>query len=795
MPPPIIEAIAKVLKQPLHAAPEREEDRVAAVLPKMEGKPLRYVLRGDQLVGLNLAEANLTDRQWQEIRALPGFDLGKIEALNLRGNKLKQSPIEGMTQLRLLDLCENELTEVLPNIESVIHLEKVWLYDNPNIITPPPEIVKRGPDAVLGYFISVVPKEGKAKRLYEAKMLILGEGGAGKTSLARRLINRKADMPTKEESTRGIDVLSYEFKINEGETFQLRFWDFAGQEIYHATHQFFLTKRSLYVLVDNTRFSTTEGADNTFYYWFRVAELYGDQSPLLLVQNEMADRSKDINYSGFVQDFPFVKGRYPVNIQSNRGLDALAEAISDFAMQLPHVGEVWSEQWLDARRALEVLGEKRDYIDYETFIQTLEESGVSDEKQAEVLSDFLHDLGVILYYKDEPALCNLVILRHQWAIDAVYKVLDHEGVKGRFGKFTQRDIDSIWSDNKYRFRKAELLLLMERFELCYKLPEEPEDTWLATQLLPEEAPNIPWDDYQNLYVRYVFRFMPKGLIPRFIVRNNQYVGNTGRAWKYGVEMTGGATAAKVTAHYGSNTIEIRVNNRGDNRAFLRALVEDMDRLLGSFGERMVVEKMLPCNCVTCALTITEPHYFKYADLKRRIEVLKKDTIECAKSGEDILVKPFLELFFGTSKEPMKKIFLSYSHVHLDAAKRMKTALAVQTRSGKCEFWYDQAIDVGDDWEASIEEKIDEADVFILLLSAEFWDSGFIWDKELPLIEERQKEGARVVCVMLTDNDFLETDWARLQALPLKDGNLVPIERWGNRDEAWQAVTEGVKRIL
>ena len=30
-------------------------------------------------------------------------------------------------------------------------------------------------------------------------------------------------------------------------------WDFGGQEIYHATHQFFLTRRSLYVLVDDTR--------------------------------------------------------------------------------------------------------------------------------------------------------------------------------------------------------------------------------------------------------------------------------------------------------------------------------------------------------------------------------------------------------------------------------------------------------------------------------------------------------------------------------------------------------------
>lgn len=793
MPPPIIEAIEKVLKQPLHPAPEREDDPVAAVLPTLAGKPLRYALRGDQLVGLNLAEAKLTDKQWQQIRALPGFDPARIEALNLRGNKLTQSPIEGMTRLRLLDLCENQVTEVLPHSQSLAHLEKVWLYDNPKITTPPPEIVKRGPAAVLQYYQSVVPREGKAKRLYEAKMLILGEGGAGKTSLARRLIDREAALPTKDESTRGIDVLSYEFKTQEGETFLLRFWDFAGQEIYHATHQFFLTKRSLYVLVDNTRFSTTEGADNTFYYWFRVAELYGDQSPLLLVQNEMADRSKDINYAGFVQDFPFVKGRYPVNIQSNRGLDALAEAISGFAMGLPHVGEVWSEQWLDARRALEKLGEERDYIDYETFVQILEKNGIKEEGEVNVLSDYLHDLGVILYYKDEPDLCNLVILRHQWAIDAVYKVLDHEGVKGRFGKFTQRDIDGIWSDSKYRFRKAELLLLMERFELCYKLAGEPEDTWLATQLLPEEAPSIPWDNYQNLYVRYVFRFMPKGLIPRFIVRNNQYVGNTGRAWKYGVEMTHGATAARVTAHYATNTIEIRVNNRGDNRQFLRTLVEDMDRLLGSFGERMVVDKLLPCNCSTCVAVDTAPHYFKYSDLKRRIDVLKKDTIECARSGEDVLVAPFLDHFFGTSKEPMKKIFLSYSHKDEALKEDLDTHLSALKRSGLVETWNDRMIGPSTEWDDKIKGELEEADIVLLLVSASFLASDYIWKFEIARAMERHRAGeTKVVPIFLKPCDWKGMPFAPLQGLP-KDAK--PVTSFADRDEAFLQVARGIRGLV
>ena len=787
-----IAAISKLLGgRPLHPAPPRfDGDTVAAVMPERTDQPLRYALRDGRLAGLNLAGAGLDDAQWQAIRALEGFDPARIEALNLRGNQLTVSPAAGMNALKWLDLSDNQLREFVPPAGALARLEHLWLSGNPDLATPPPEIVAQGRYALLQYFKSIAKS---VKRLYEAKMLILGEGGAGKTSLARRLIDRAAPMPGDNESTRGIDILHYSFVTPAGDTFLLKLWDFAGQDIYHATHQFFLTKRSLYVLVDNTRYSTTEAPDNLFYYWFRVAELYGDNSPLLLVQNEIADRSKDINFTGFQTTFPFIEGRFPVNIDTNRGLDAVAEAVMACAMRLPHVGEIWPETWAAARQALETRAAQENYVNYETYIQAVAAQGVTDEAEARVLSGFLHDLGVLLHFKDDERLRDLVILRNQWATDAVYKVLDHERVKNRFGQFTQADIDAIWSAPEYAFRKKELLALMERFELCYALKDAPEPTWLATQLLPEQAPKVPWDQHHNTAVRYDFGFMPKGLIPRFIVRNNQYVGNIGRAWKYGVEMTCGPTAAKITASYADNTIEIRVNDRGDYGAFLALLCDDMDRLLAGFGDKLVVEKMLPCPCTACAGD-PDPYFFKYSLLRRRIEVLKKPTIECGKSGLDIEVQPFLAAFFGKTAGA-KKVFVSYAHDQLPAAKRLKTALAVQEKKGKIDFWYDQDIRPGTRWEAEIEAKIGEADIIVLLLSPEFWASGFIWDKELPLVEARQRAGARVLCVMLSDNDFQDTQWSALQAVPQLDGRLTPISRWPNQDAAWQAVVAAVKGMV
>jgi len=51
-------------------------------------------------------------------------------------------------------------------------------------------------------------------------------------------------------------------------------------------HQFFLTKRSLYVLVDDTRKDHKSVRDAGFKYWLEAIEAFGEGSPVLIFQNE-----------------------------------------------------------------------------------------------------------------------------------------------------------------------------------------------------------------------------------------------------------------------------------------------------------------------------------------------------------------------------------------------------------------------------------------------------------------------------------------------------------------------------
>ncbi len=69
------------------------------------------------------------------------------------------------------------------------------------LTNPPPEIVKQGNDAILNYFRERAV--GGVDHLYEAKMLILGEGGAGKTSLLRRLYQPDQPLPDGKRDDQG----------------------------------------------------------------------------------------------------------------------------------------------------------------------------------------------------------------------------------------------------------------------------------------------------------------------------------------------------------------------------------------------------------------------------------------------------------------------------------------------------------------------------------------------------------------------------------------------------------------
>ena len=612
----------------------------------------RLDLRVNQLTTLPDSVVNLTnltqlDLSYNKLTTLPDsvVNLTSLTELNLKGNQLTTLPesvtkltnltllflsrnqfttlpesVVNLTNLTELDLSENQLTTLPISVTKLTNLTELILSDNP-LEKPPIEIAEQGINAIRAYFRQL-SEEGK-EYIYEAKLLIVGEGGAGKTTLAKKIENRNYELDSNEKSTEGIDITKWSFPLDNEREFKVNIWDFGGQEIYHATHQFFLTKRSLYALVADTRKEDTD-----FYYWLNVVELLSNNSPLLIVKNEKGDRRIEIDENSLRGRFSNLSESLATNLKDNRGLNAILKSIQYHITELPHVGSALPKTWKQVRETLEE--DKRNYISLEEYLKICEENGFKQLKDKLQLSGYLHDLGVCLHFQDSTLLRNTVILKPEWGTDAVYKVLDDTQVVNNLGRFTTKDLNNIWSDEQYQFKQAELLELMIRFKLCYQIPGI-KDTYIAPQLLTKNKPEYKWDETDNLILRYTYEFMPKGIITQFIVAIHKKIMRE-LVWRSGVILANDYAQAEVIEYYDKKEIKIRIS--GKNKRDLRTIItHELDKI-HNYYQRLKYSQLIPCNCSSCKNN-QNPHFYDFNKLQEW-KINGRQTTQCDNKPYDIV---------------------------------------------------------------------------------------------------------------------------------------------------------------
>jgi len=570
----------------------------------------------------NLTKLDLSYNFITDIDSLK--ELTNLELLNLNHNSIIYfSSLKEFKKLIQLDLSYNKITD-LPAWIIDLGLEIKWssleeglcIEGNP-VCLPPLEIIKCGNEAIFSYFQQL--KQG-VDYLYEAKLILVGEGGAGKTSLANKIINPAYQLSAEHQSlsTQGIDVLHYNF-FYKNKILQANIWDFGGQEIYHQTHQFFLSKRSLYLLLADNR-----KEDSDFYYWLNTVSLLSDNSPLLIIKNEKQNRIREIHEAQLKADFSNIKDILSTNLSDNRGLSSIIDSLHYHLSQLPHIGSTLPKTWVKVRRQLE---QSNLYtIDLKYYFKICQENGFEKNIDKLQLSSYLHDLGVCLHFQDDDLLRKILILKPNWATNAVYKVLDNSKVIHNFGCFNKEDLAVIWQESQYNELHDELLSLMKKFKLCYEIPNQPH-YYIAPQLLKLNPPNYCWDANNNLVLRYQYNFMPKGILSQFIVMMHCYIANNYQwVWKSGVILEKDKTQAEIIEYYGKREIHIRIH--GNNKKELLNIVSyELDKINSSY-ERLKdkCKKLIPCNCEKC-LSLEESHFYDYSKLKERI-AHRKYTIEC-----------------------------------------------------------------------------------------------------------------------------------------------------------------------
>ncbi|MEH1954768.1 COR domain-containing protein [Nostoc sp.] len=632
-------------------------------IASLTGLQLLY-LRNNQLTELPEAIASLTGLQLLNLRnnqltELPEAiaSLTGLQQLSLDNNQLIELPeaIASLTQLELLDLSNNQLTQLPEAIASLTQLQRLKLDDNP--LNPYlAAACKQGTKTVLQYLRAQAQEK---ITLYEAKLILIGEGEVGKSCLLGAL--RGDEWVDGCPTTHGIEIKSVIITDpDSGIEISLNGWDFGGQRVYRATHQLFFSAPAVYLVVWKPR----EGPQQGFVKeWITLIKNREPDAKVLVVATHggPGQRQPDIDRQEILDQFgkDTVIDFFHVDSKPNQdtthctGIAELKDTIARVAASLPEMGRSVPAKWQRVRKILQT--NDKAYLPYDDVIAICAEQGI-DEEQAELFLRISHILGHFIHYHNDSTLRNIVILKPDWLAKAISFVLDDERTRKRNGLVEFQHLSQLWShppfvgEEGYPSQLHPIFLrLMERFDLSYKVvldPSETSNTSLIAQLVPDTRPEpLPnWGEQPEAGDRQQVQIcrivdsrgqfaVAEGLFYQLIVRLHKY--SLGRAnyensihWQRGLMLDNDYNGRALLEYVGTD-VKITVRAAYPER-FLSYLTEEIKWLVENFWEGLRCNVMVPC-IETCGMNAPGNGLF---EVQKLIESKKKNRHEfpCPISG-------------------------------------------------------------------------------------------------------------------------------------------------------------------
>ena len=652
------------------------------------------------------------------------------------------------------------------------------------------EIMRNYQEGYRGRLKSGVARSYFQKRpLNEGKLILVGRGEVGKTSLVRRLVEN--DFNDDESKTQGIRITNWILPFGKGKV-RLNIWDFGGQEIMHATHQFFMTERSLYLLVLNGR---EGGEDVDAEYWLKHIQSFGGESPVIVVQNKITQHPFDLNYRELRSRYPQIRGFIKTDCKDQTGLLELRTSIEAVVDSMPEIRLQFPIDWFKVKERLESM--ESEYLSYQKFVELCIQEGIKDEGDRDTLAFALHCLGIALNYRGDLRLRETSILKPEWITQGIYNILNSRKLAEHQGELALKELDEILPKARYPSHTHSFLLeLMCKFSLCFPFRDQA-DRYLIPELLGKEEPETvaTFQTEHCLNFEYHYGVLPEGLLPRFIVRSHTLSQGQPR-WRSGVILTYQDCAALVKSNAIDRRVMIRVMGGDvDGRRNLLAIIRyDFDVIHAQFKDRLEVQpKVLLAEFPTLLLDYNKLVALDRIGTKESQEFTGQEVISVQVS------KLLKEVDFETQQEDdveviirPKPLFFSYSHKDEGLRDELETHLKLLQRQGIISTWHDRKIESGTEWRSQIDSRLEQAAIILLLISADFIASDYCWEIEMKRALERHKAKAAVVVpVMLRPTEWRGAPFAEIQGLP---EGMIPVTSWPDRDAAWANVAAGIRSI-
>jgi len=542
--------------------------------------------------------------------------LGTLTLLSCSKNKIETLP-EGLTKLsslQVLWLEDNQLTALpqsLADLATQGNLRQLYLHGNPYLGFPDEvlgpkweesELDPKPPREILDYYFSTRGEAGQALR--ELRLIVVGRPKVGKTSLIKRL--RGLPMNLNEPETHGIDILPLDFLCPDG-PLHARVWDFGGQHVLHAMHEFFLRSRCLYMLVVEQRANDVE---RELTYWLQLIRSYAGEAPVIVALNQSKGIPRSLARAALERDYGPILAWVPTECESedtipgaDATIEALRAALAAAAAAMPEPKKLFPKKWLEIKRWLERMTEP--YLDYSAYARHCVELHEDDPHQQAALAAAMDELGVALNYARDPRLRDTTVLRPNWLANGIYallranilgaKPLAPDGVltEERVGEIlAEADRARVLNATEYPTEKWPFLVsLMNLFQLSFPIDEEGQ-RFLVPTLLPADEPpdSAEPEGSEKVKLRYEFDVVPGPLIGRLLVRLFTTI-DARKAWQRGARLRYGRARGRVWADLGETYVYATVVGGGRDAADLLEMIrEALKEMFREYERLRVVEQ-------------------------------------------------------------------------------------------------------------------------------------------------------------------------------------------------------------
>lgn len=614
---------------------------------------LQHLVLSDSKIDDLTSLISLTNLKELHLRKCDIYDLSplrvltNLESLNLNSNRVHDiSSLKDLTKLNSLDLRKNNLANIplfIFNLNLKINFDEfasdgLALSGNP-IESPPIEIIKQGRQSVLDWF------EASKKKLNEIKIILIGDPKAGKTSILRMLKDGQFD--PNEVQTDGINIEHIQFrdcKSFEEQTtlhhFTGHFWDFGGQEIMNATHQFFLTNRSVYVLVLDARKDSNVPAQ--IRQWVKRIKATGGNSAIIVVANQI-DVNRGFGFSNeyeLQQEFPQIKYFIRASCSTGEKIDELKTRLEELIPQAELFNTAVDERWITIKEILQEETKQKHFLDEERFIEICNKCGLIDKQGRKNAINFLHDLGLILHF-EELDLSEYYVLDPYWITYGVYQILTSSYAGKEKGIVDMDKLDFIINeeeDKKESYHTSNyrriyyhpnqrrfLVDILNQFKLCFYLSDK--CRFIIPDLLDTNEPYDVTEPIRkandNIRFVYEYEYLPKSIMPHIMVETHEILF---RMWRTGCLLRGNECHALISNY--QNRVSIIVagphKKKREFMAVIRHLVDTINQKLTDRPKMLIplpdADAYADYDELMEREKDGEKHYTVYKPVKNRYEI-------------------------------------------------------------------------------------------------------------------------------------------------------------------------------